>query len=245
MTVDDHGLDIATWGHAPSTVFVHDGLGSIGQWRDVPQRVAAISGRGTLAYDRAGHGRSTPVPRGPWPIDWMAHEAEVLADVIARHAVSPARLVGHSDGGTIALLCAAKRPDLVSDVVALAAHSWVETKCVNAIAALRSEPDTIVPALSRYHRHPAELFEAWSGAWTSAPFASWDVRPQLAAITCPAIVVQGADDEYATEQMAWTTARAIGSPAEVVIVSGCRHAIHRDAPDLVVQLAVGSRCADT
>src|SRR6188472_2804825 len=105
-------LDVAAWGSEPSIVFVHDGLGSIAQWREVPERVASASGRATLAYNRSGHGRSTPVPQGPWPVDWMGHEAEVLAALIERAASAPVRLVGHSDGGTIALLCAGGRPDL-------------------------------------------------------------------------------------------------------------------------------------
>jgi pimeloyl-ACP methyl ester carboxylesterase len=167
----------------------------------------------------------------------MSREAEVLSELIGLFGSPPVRLVGHSDGGTIALLCAARHPHLVSDVLALAPHSWVEPKCVEAIRAIRHTRESVVPALARYHDHAAELFEAWSGAWTMPEFASWDVRPQIAAINCPVSVVQGENDEYATERMAWCTARAIGPTAEVVVVPGCRHAIHRHEPDLVVQLA--------
>ena len=60
-------LTTATWGDGPpSVVLLHDGLGSIAQWRDVPARLAARTGLTVLAYDRAGHGSSTPVPTGPW-----------------------------------------------------------------------------------------------------------------------------------------------------------------------------------
>jgi pimeloyl-ACP methyl ester carboxylesterase len=166
----------------------------------------------------------------------MGHEAEVLAALIERAASAPVRLVGHSDGGTIALLCAGGRPDLVADVIALAAHSWVEPKCVEAIESMRRRRDSLVPALARFHDHASELFDAWSRVWTSADFAPWDVRPQLAAIECPVTVVQGDHDEYATQLMARSTADAIPN-ATVTMVSGCGHVIHRDEPDLVVSLA--------
>jgi pimeloyl-ACP methyl ester carboxylesterase len=221
-------------------VFVHDGLGSIEQWRDVPERVADTSGRGTLAYNRSGHGRATPVPHGPWPVDWMWHEAEVLATLVERTASEPVTLVGHSDGGTISLLCASARPELVADVIALAAHSWVEPKCVRAIEGMRRHRDSLVRALARFHDHPPDLFDAWSGVWTSPEFASWDVRQELGAVECPVTVVQGDDDEYASELMAWSTAEAIPN-ATVTMVPACRHVIHRDQPDLVVSLASRER----
>jgi pimeloyl-ACP methyl ester carboxylesterase len=232
-------LETAAWGpDDPSVVFVHDGLGSIAQWGDVPAAVAARSGRGVLAYNRAGHGASVPVPSGPHPPDWMAHEAHVLAALVEQRAAWPVRLVGHSDGGTIALLCAVQRPDLVDGVVALAAHSWVERKCVTAIAALRHRPDGLIKALARYHDHPAALFEAWSGGWTSAAFATWDIRPELQGLTVPTVVAQGDRDEYATDEMLWSTAAAIGANGSAVLLPDCGHGIHRDRPDAVVDLAV-------
>lgn len=239
--VDGCRLDVATWGgEPPSIVFVHDGLGSIGQWRDVPASTAAHSGRHVVAYNRAGHGGSTPVPSGAWPADWMIREAHVLASLLGRCTSSPARLVGHSDGASIALLCAALHPDVVSDVVAIAVHSWVEPKCVAAISDLRRDPDGLVAALGAHHPHARELFEAWSGGWTRAEFASWDIRPLLGAIAAPVVVAQGDADEFATDEMLWSTAAAIGPNARAELLPDCRHAVHRDLPSVVVRLACGA-----
>lgn len=247
LTVDgvDYHLDVATWGDpAPTVVFAHEGLGSIGQWRDVPARVAESGHLGVLAYNRAGHGASEPVPAGPWPADWMSREAVVLGALVERCCNGPVRLVGHSDGATIALLCAAQRPELVTDVVSLAAHSWVETKCVAAIRALRSDPADLLDGLARYHDHPAALFAAWSGAWVSDAFADWDIRPQLADVAAPTLIAQGVDDAYATQAMATDTAAAIGPNARARIVEGAGHLLHRDVPGLVVDWALRGAGAD-
>ncbi len=45
----------------PCLVFLHEGLGSVGQWRDFPQRLCAATGCPGLVYDRLGHGRSSPL----------------------------------------------------------------------------------------------------------------------------------------------------------------------------------------
>jgi pimeloyl-ACP methyl ester carboxylesterase len=247
LTVDgvDYDLDVATWGPAPPTVvFAHEGLGSIGQWRDVPARVAREGRLGVLAYNRAGHGTSGPVPTGPWPPDWMSREAVVLGRLVEHCCDGPVRLVGHSDGATIALLCAALRPGLVTDVVSLAAHSWVEPKCVEAIRALRVNPDGLLAGLARYHAHPAAVFAAWSGAWVGDEFTAWDIRPQLTAVAAPTLVVQGVEDAYATEAMATGTAAAIGPNARVQLIPGAGHMLHREVPGRVVEWALGGAGGD-
>mgnify|MGYP000312525408 CR=1 FL=1 len=88
-------------------VFLHEGLGSVGQWQDFPDALCAELGRDGLVYDRAGHGRSDAalVPRTP---RYLHDEAwQVLPAVLDAAGIERAVLVGHSDGGTIALLFAA------------------------------------------------------------------------------------------------------------------------------------------
>jgi pimeloyl-ACP methyl ester carboxylesterase len=96
-------------GAAPTLVFLHDGLGSAGTWRDVPAALAAATGCGALVYSRAGYGGSTPRP-GPWPVRFMHDEATVtLPRLLAALDVRDGFLVGHSDGASIALIYAADR----------------------------------------------------------------------------------------------------------------------------------------
>ncbi len=53
LVLDGRSLETAWWGpppeHAPTLVLLHEGLGSVGLWRDVPQRLAEATGCGVFA----------------------------------------------------------------------------------------------------------------------------------------------------------------------------------------------------
>jgi pimeloyl-ACP methyl ester carboxylesterase len=59
VTAAGHSLEY-DWieGGEPTLVFLHEGLGSIRQWRDFPARVAAATGCRALVYNRYGYGNS-------------------------------------------------------------------------------------------------------------------------------------------------------------------------------------------
>ena len=241
VELDGTALTVARWGEAPAEiVLLHDGLGSIGQWRSIPARIAAETGRTVLAYDRPGHGRSTPVPTGAWPADWLHVEADRfgrLLDALGPAVAERPLVVGHSDGGSIALLRAAAQPERPwRGLITLAAHTWVEQRCVDGIVEMVDQRDLIVAGLVRYHQHPAAVFDAWSGVWLSDDFRPWDVRGDLHPIACPTLVAQGRLDEYATEAHATDTAAAIGANAEARLLDGVGHLLHHQDPDLVVSV---------
>ena len=230
-------LTTRSWGSGPpEIVLLHDGLGSIAQWNDVPERIAAETGATVMAYDRPGHGASDPVPDGPWPTQWLRHNTELLGDLL--DGTDRPMLVGHSDGGSIALLYAALWPDRVSAVLSIAAHSYVEPICSGAITRMRANSGGIVYGLGRHHAHPKELFEAWSGVWVSDDFQPWDIRPELCAISVPTVVAQGSNDEYATAAMVHDTVAAIGDNARAHFIADRGHLVHYEDPDPVVRLAV-------
>lgn len=238
--VGGRNLTTATWGTGtPDIVMLHDGLGSIAQWRSVPYEVARRTGLTVLAYDRAGHGSSTPRPSGPWPADWLHREAEVLSLLLSRVGAAQPVLVGHSDGGSIAAILAADQPSSCRQLVLLAAHSWVESVTVDEIARLRATPGPIVGSLGRYHDHPDALFEAWSGVWVGDEFARWDIRPSLSTVAVPTIVAQGVLDEYATPAHAIETSAAIGDNARPVLLPELGHLLPHEAPETVIELVDG------
>src|SRR5690349_5571168 len=81
-------------------VFLHEGLGSLGLWRDFPQRVAEATGLPAFVYSRAGHGQSDPAPM-PRPVRYMHDEAQLLPAILAAAEIDDPVLVGHSDGASI------------------------------------------------------------------------------------------------------------------------------------------------
>ncbi|MEM9040157.1 MAG: alpha/beta hydrolase [Actinomycetota bacterium] len=241
VEVGECRLRTATWGSAevpgpaPDVVMLHDGLGSIRQWRETPALLAARTGLTVTAYERAGHGASTPVPTGGWPADWLHREAVVLGGVLDAVGASDPVLVGHSDGGSIAAIHAATTPT-ASPLVLLAAHSWVEHLTSSSIAAMRESSEQYVAGLAKSHDDPSAVFDAWSIVWTSDAFATWDIRPMLSGVGAPTLVVQGDRDEYASSEHAFATARAIGDNAQVELVAGLGHLLHHEDAVRVVEV---------
>src|SRR5438093_2337943 len=89
----------------PPLVFLHEGLGSIRQWRDFPARVAAATGRRALVYDRYGYGQSDVLREARRAVRFMHDEALIaLPELLKKTGVENPVLVGHSDGASIALI---------------------------------------------------------------------------------------------------------------------------------------------
>src|SRR5690242_8379292 len=67
----------------PTLVFLHEGLGSIRQWRDFPARVAAATGCRALVYDRYGYGQSDALQEKRRTVRFMHDEAlHALPDLL-------------------------------------------------------------------------------------------------------------------------------------------------------------------
>lgn len=220
----------------PEIVMAHDGLGSVEQWRTIPSKLAERTNKTVFAYDRPGHGKSTPVPSGPWPTLWLHHEANRLGKVLELLGQPAPILVSHSDGASLSLLHTADNR-AVRAVVSFSAHSWVEPVCAEKITTMRGQHQTISQGLDAFHTDGAALFEAWSGVWVSDEFARWDIRPRLHTISCPTLIAQGDADEYASADHVASTAAAIGNNAQAALLPGLRHLLHHQAPDTVVDVA--------
>jgi len=111
---------------APAIVFLHEGLGSVAMWRDFPQRVADATGCEAIVYSRAGYGRSGPATL-PRTVRYMHDEGlTVLPALLAELGVERPLLFGHSDGGSIALICAGGTDVALSGLILMAPHVIVE-----------------------------------------------------------------------------------------------------------------------
>ena len=227
--------------HAPLVVFLHEGLGSAAMWRDFPDRLCAAAGVRGLVWSRPGYGRSTPrAPGERWAPDFMHRQAHaVLPALLAALGVDAPReppwLLGHSDGGSIALLHAARFPDAVAGAVVMAPHIVVEDVSVASIARARDAyRDTDLRArLARWHDDPDSAFFGWNDVWLDAAFRDWSIEDEIAAIRCPLLAIQGTDDEYGTmAQVRGIAARVPGT--ELLELERCGHSPHRDRPDAVI-----------
>ncbi|ODV11742.1 MAG: alpha/beta hydrolase [Rubrivivax sp. SCN 70-15] len=221
----------------PTIVFLHEGLGSVSMWRDFPQRVCAAVGCRGLVYSRPGYGRSTPRPAGErWRSDFMHRQAFELLPALL-HALGLAEdrilLLGHSDGGSIALLHAARFG--VDGAVVMAPHLFVEDLSVRSIEAARVAYETtdLRSRLARHHADPDSAFRGWNDIWLDPAFRTWNIAEELGSITCPLLAIQGLDDEYGT--MAQIDAIAERVPGTRLLkLERCGHSPHRDQPDQVI-----------
>ena len=212
-------------------LLLHEALGSITQWRDFPTVLADRLGRSVIAWDRLGHGASDPMVPPPRGVDYLERLAweEMPAIVAALDLDAPPVLFGHSDGGSIALLYAARHA--VAAVIAEAAHVVVEPETLAGIAAARAAwCETDLPQrLARHHGDKTEaLFRAWSDTWTAPWFRDWSIEAPCRAITAPTLVLQGDGDAYASTAHVERIRALPAGPAEGAILSDCGHAPHHE-----------------
>jgi pimeloyl-ACP methyl ester carboxylesterase len=229
---------------APLLVFLHEGLGSLAMWKDFPQRLCDAAQCRGLVYSRPGYGRSTPrAPAEAWNLDFMhrqAHEVlPALLEALRLDTTSePPWLFGHSDGGSIALLYAARFPTRVAGAIVLAPHILVEDLSVASIAKAREayESTDLRARLAKYHDDPDSAFWGWNRIWLHPPFRAWSIEDEIASIRCPLLAVQGLDDEYGTLEQIRGIARRVPH-TELLELAGCGHSPHRDQSEALIAAA--------
>jgi pimeloyl-ACP methyl ester carboxylesterase len=226
-------------GHAaasPTLVFLHEGLGSIRQWRDFPERVAAATGCQALVYDRYGYGNSEVLQEASVGVQFMHDGAlKELPDLLKKLAIENPILIGHSDGASIALIHAgAGHP--VRGVAVMAPHVFIEDICVNSIqeAQRQFETSDLADRLGRYHRDARRTFHLWADAWLDPAFREWNIEPYLPGVKCPLLAIQGEDDEYGTMAQLDRIQRQVKGSCELLKLSACGHSPHKDQPERVL-----------
>ena len=239
-------------GHLAPLVFLHEGLGSVAMWRDWPAQLCQATGRAGWVYSRLGYGQSDAVPdvRGAGRLkpDYMHGEAWAVLPALleALHLKAPV-LVGHSDGGSIALLHASRFP--VSACVVMAPHVLVEDISVTSITQARTafEVGDLRQRLARYHADVDGAFWQWNDVWLSAAFRSFDIRPDCHRIAAPVLAIQGKDDPYGTmrqiEEIQTSVSEIGHRPSKNVNsllqkLERCGHSPHRDQMALTTKLIV-------
>ncbi|MBL8362235.1 MAG: alpha/beta hydrolase [Rubrivivax sp.] len=229
----------------PLVVFLHEGLGSLAMWKDFPARLVDALGCRGLVYSRPGYGRSTPRAAGEaWDPDFMHLQAhEVLPALLQALGIDAEEerpwLFGHSDGGSIALLYAARFPEAIGGAVVVAPHIVVEDVSVASIAKARTAYETtdLRGRLAKYHDDPDSAFRGWNDIWLDPRFRDWSIEREIGAIRCPLLAVQGVDDEYGTLAQIRGIARRVPR-TELLELPACGHSPHRDQPDALIAATV-------
>ena len=214
----------------PALLLLHEGLGCVAMWRHFPEKLAAATGCRVIVWSRAGYGGSEPWPEPRKP-DYMHREAQqALPEFLAALRLERPVLIGHSDGGSIALIFAGSFPAAARGIAVLAPHEFVEEVTLAGIRAARTawENTDLPRKLARYHHERTEeVFRDWNDTWLSPAFRDWNIEEYLPRIACPVLAIQGEDDEYAT--MRQIEAIAEKTPgARLIKLPACGHSPQRD-----------------
>ena len=215
-------------------VLLHEGLGSVGLWREFPAQLQAATGRRLIAFSRYGHGRSAPPPRPRTPAFFHEEALEVLPELLSALQLSDPVLVGHSDGASIGLIHAAHHP--VSALVLLAPHVFVEDICVTAIRGTRETflAGELRERMVRHHDDPDAAFWGWCDVWLDPAFRQWTLEDEAGMLTAPTLLIQGAEDPYGTlAQIDRIEASARGPVHRLILPGG--HSPHLEHGSEVAQ----------
>jgi pimeloyl-ACP methyl ester carboxylesterase len=216
-------------------------------WSDFPRQLCEAGGYRGFVYSRPGYGQSAPrLPGERWSPAFMHTQAhETLPSLLAAVGIDaqrdPVYLFGHSDGGSIALLHAAKFPERVRGAIVLAPHLFVEGLSIDSIANVRTvymETD-LRTKLARYHADVDSAFWGWNDVWLDPEFREWNIENDVARIQCPVLAIQGTRDEFGTMQQIRRIAqvRSQGT-TDLVELEDCGHSPHRDQPERVIAESV-------
>ena len=223
----------------PTLVFLHEGLGSVALWRDWPQQLCQALGLAGLVYSRQGYGQSSTRAdvRGHGRLlpDYMHREAlQVLPELLRTLGIERPIVLGHSDGGTIALLHAAHHP--VAACIVMAPHVMVENISVQSIEAAREayENGSLRSRLTPFHADVDCAFWQWNDVWLSPAFRRYDIRQEITSIGAPLLAIQGENDLYGTMAQIDDIASAVPH-TQCLKLPQCGHSPHRDQPEAVAQ----------
>jgi pimeloyl-ACP methyl ester carboxylesterase len=175
------------------------------------------------AFDRRGHGRTKDTDE-PFSYDAMATETVAFIEYLDRRV----HLVGHSDGGNIALLVAMRRPDLLRRVVAIGAN--YHHGGLMPMAPFDSESEAFSEWAQRFGENSPdgpEHARAVEEKTRIMTFSQPTLTPKdLATIPVPVLVMAG-DDDVATLSHTCSMYEAIPQ-GQLSIVPGTSHMLLKE-----------------
>jgi len=241
LVVDNNAFEVQWHWHGknnlPVLVFLHEGLGCVQMWKTFPELLAKETGCNGFVFSRLGYGRSGTC-KLPWKTNFMHTQAlKVLPKLLATAGIRDHILIGHSDGGSIALIYAGSpHAGRLVGMITEAAHVFCEPVTLASIRGARHAflAGTLREKLARYHGRNTDIaFWGWNDAWLDPGFVHWNITKYLYRIQVPVLAIQGKDDPYGTAQQ--LNAIENGVPdCETQHIENCGHAPHHEQPDVVL-----------
>jgi len=230
LPIDDKSIEILTIGdfseQTPVLVLLHEGLGSISMWKEIPKLIHKKTKLNILTYSRFGYGKSskTDLPR---PLDYLTVEAEkYLPMILKKLSIRKHFLIGHSDGATIAALGSLKsiNNNLLGTAL-IAPHFFVEQDNIIAIknTTHQYKKGTLRTKLKKYHDNVDNAFLGWSNVWLNEEFSNWDITNLLSNIKIPIIGIQGLNDPYGSIAQLDILEKKLTVPFTKITIKNCGH----------------------
>ncbi|HUO87520.1 MAG TPA: alpha/beta fold hydrolase [Thermoanaerobaculia bacterium] len=245
---DAGGADLGT------LLLLNGGFMSIGAWEPCVAplaeslRVVRCDFRGQLRTPGPAHRE-------------LADNVDDVVALLDHLGLDRVHVLGTSFGGEVALLLAARRPERVASLVAVTVGDHATAAMAQGARDLAVVVAEILAGGDRGAFHDALVADVYSPAWKEAnrtqlaerrrqiaavpeawfaalddllaAIAGFDVRPELAAIRCPTLVVVAGDDRVIPPEHGWAVASAVpGAFCLEHLTSG--HALVAEQPDWLV-----------
>lgn len=222
----------------PLLLFLHEALGSIGQWKDFPSLLSEELELPAIVLEMIGYGYSDDLQHERTVRYLHEYAWEVLPSFLDQLNVkNKLILVGHSDGGTEALLFASRFPNRIAGIITLAAHIENESETKAGIPpAISAYEEGKMTGLEIFHGAKTEdVFRRWSETWLSNQFSDWSIEKDLSEATFPALIIQGHEDQYGTPNQVRKIVTTLGKNATPMFLTNCGHAPHQEQTEAVIQ----------
>jgi pimeloyl-ACP methyl ester carboxylesterase len=222
---------------APTIVMLHEGLGALSLWRDLPRKLSNLIDCSVFVYSRHGYGQSDFI-NSKFNAKYMHKEAlNILPKILNHFDISNPILYGHSDGASIALIHASSADTGIMGLILEAPHVFVEEISLNGLKDAKKafEQGGLKAGLAKHHREPEMIFRCWNNIWLSPEFLTWNIVSCLSNIQCPALLIQGETDAYGTLSQLDTIEKNVSGICKKKILPNTGHSPHRENPKLVLR----------
>ena len=241
VTIADAGIEYSFYEvkrpATPTIVMLHEGLGALSLWRDIPRKLSSLINCSVFVYSRHGYGQSDFI-NSEFDAKYMHKEAlYILPQVLNHFDISNPILYGHSDGASIALIHASSADTEIMGLILEAPHVFVEEISLDGLKGAKKafEEGGLKASLAKHHRKPEMIFRCWNNIWLSPEFLTWNIVSCLSKIKCPALLIQGETDAYGTLSQIDTIEKNLSGSSEKKILPHVGHSPHRENPELVLR----------